>query len=34
LTLIVIPVVYSLAPGRKRAAWGEAESAERDTRVE
>jgi multidrug efflux pump subunit AcrB len=31
LTLIVIPVVYSLAPGRKRAAWGEAEPAERET---
>jgi HAE1 family hydrophobic/amphiphilic exporter-1 len=26
LTLIVIPVVYSLAPGRKRAAWGDVES--------
>jgi multidrug efflux pump subunit AcrB len=25
LTLIVIPVVYSLAPGRKRAAWGDVE---------
>jgi multidrug efflux pump subunit AcrB len=30
LTLIVIPVVYSLAPGRRRAAWGEADPAERE----